>query len=95
MTLGWGGELLKILDDGDNRSVDAALDLHWVVSSGNELGTLFVDGLSENGCGGCAIACVVGGLGSNFLNHLCAHVLELVLKLDLFGNRYTIFGDRW
>src|SRR5690606_17588405 len=32
-------------------------------------------------------------LGSDFLDHLRAHVLELVLELDLFGDRDTVLGD--
>ncbi len=33
------------------------------------------------------------GLRGNFTHHLRAHVLELVLELDLFGNGHAVFGD--
>jgi hypothetical protein len=32
-------------------------------------------------------------LRSDLADHLRAHVLELVLKLDLFGDGDTVFGD--
>ena len=35
-----------------------------------------------------------GGLGSDFLDHLRAHVLELVLELDLLGDGNAVLGDR-
>ena len=49
---------------------------------------------SQNSGGGGAIAGDVGGLGSNFLDHLGAHVGELVLQFDFLGDRYTVLGDR-
>jgi hypothetical protein len=36
----------------------------------------------------------VGGLGRDFLHHLRAHVLELVLELDFLRDRHTVLGDR-
>ena len=47
----------------------------------------------KNGGGGGAVACCVIGLGSYFLDHLGAHVLELVLELDLLSYGYAILGD--
>ncbi|MND95603.1 hypothetical protein D3C80_878630 [compost metagenome] len=44
------------------------------------------------GSGGTVTGGVVG-LGSNFLDHLGAHVLELVFQLDLAGNGDAILGD--
>src|SRR5215813_9599662 len=35
----------------------------------------------------------VGGLGSDLANHLRAHVLELVLELDLLGDGDAVLGD--
>src|SRR5690606_27161248 len=36
----------------------------------------------------------VRGLGSDFLDHLCAHVLELVLQLDFLGDGNAVLGHR-
>src|SRR6187549_2672069 len=52
------------------------------------------DGLSENGGSGRAIAGFIRGVGSDFLHQLRAHVLELVLELDLLGNGHAVLGDR-
>src|SRR5216110_957581 len=41
------------------------------------------DRLREHGGGRRAVAGLVGGVGRDFLHHLRAHVLELVLELDL------------
>src|SRR5690606_2626285 len=41
-----------------------------------------------------AVAGHVGGLGSDLLHHLRAHVLELVLELDLLRHRDAVFRDR-
>ena len=39
----------------------------------------------QHGGGGGAVTGVVAGLGSDFLDHLRAHVLELVLELDFLA----------
>jgi len=49
--------------------------------------------LGKNGCCGGAVTGVIARLGSNFLDHLRTHVLELVFQFDLFCYRYTVFGD--
>src|SRR5690554_2275796 len=72
--------------------VDAALQVHRVHAGGYRLDTLAHNGLGQNGCGGRAVTGGFVGLGSNFLDHLGAHVLELVFQLDLFGHRHTVFG---
>src|ERR1700719_2151974 len=51
------------------------------------------DGLGEHGRGGGAVAGHVGGLGRDLLHHLRAHVLELVLQLDLLGHRHSVLRD--
>ncbi len=43
-------------------------------------------------CGG-AVAGDVVGLRGDFAHHLGAHVLELVLKLDLLGDGHAVLGD--
>jgi hypothetical protein len=40
-----------------------------------------------------AVAGDVVGLLGDFAHHLCAHVLELVLELDLLGDGDAVLGD--
>ena len=85
--------VLDRFDDLDGREVDAALEVHRVHARGNRLHAFLDDGLSQNGCGrGAVTRFVIGALG-HFLDHLRAHVLELVFQFDFLGNRYTVLGD--
>src|SRR3989344_4892438 len=87
--LGSGGglrSLLELGDQGGDRLVDAALEVHRVHAGGHVLHAFAHDGLSQHGGGGGAVASVVRGLGSDFLDHLGAHVHELVLELDFLGH---------
>ena len=52
-----------------------------------------VDGLSQDGGGGGAVAGGVGSLGGHFLHQLSAHVLELVVQLDFLGHGHAVLGD--
>ncbi len=87
------GELLQLFGGRNDRLVDAALQVHRVDARGNGLQALADDGLCENGGGGGAVAGFVGGVGSDFLHHLRAHVLELVLELDFLRDRDAVLGD--
>ena len=74
--------------------VDAALELHRVEPGGDDLAALAEDRLGQHGRGGGAVTGDVGGLGGDLLHHLGAHVLELVLELDLLGDGDAVLGDR-
>jgi hypothetical protein len=87
------GELLDFLDSHFDGLLDAALDRHRVRAGSYSLNALAINRLRQNGRGGGAVAGDVGGLRGHFAHHLCAHVLERVLQLDLFGHRHTVFGD--
>ena len=87
------GVLLEVLDDGLDREVDAALEVHRVHAGGNRLGAFLDDGGGEHGRGGGAVAGDVGGLGRDLTHHLGAHVLELVFELDLLGDGDAVLGD--
>src|SRR6185437_1765895 len=87
------GALLDVLDDGADRDVDAALEIHRVHSGGDGLGAFAHDRLGKHGRGGGANASHVVGAGSDFAHHLRAHVFELVLELDLLRHRHTVLGD--
>ena len=90
-------DLLAVGLDGLNGGVDclahAAADVHRVCTGGDVLHTLGDHCLCQNGCGGGAVACCIVGLGCDLTHQLCAHVLELVLQLDLLGDGDTVIGD--
>ena len=52
-----------------------------------------VNGLGQDGGGGGAVAGHIGSLAGDLLNHLGAHVFELVLQFDFLGHRDAVFGD--
>ena len=81
------------LDDLGSGQIDTALQVHRVHARCDRLHAFLDDGLGQNRRGGGAVTGFVIGAGSDFLDHLRAHVLELVLKLDLFGDRHTVLGD--
>jgi hypothetical protein len=88
------GLLLELLDERRDGLVDAALEVHRVHPRGDVLHAFADDRLGEHRRRGRAVAGDVAGLGSDFLDHLRAHVLELVLELDLLGDRDAVLGDR-
>ena len=88
------GKLLELFGCRCDRLVDAALQIHRVDARGNRLQALANDRLRKHGGGGGAVAGFIGSVGSNFLHHLRAHVLELVLELDLLGDRDSVLRHR-
>ena len=74
--------------------VDTALQVHGVHASGDIFHAFAHDGLRQHGSGGGAVTSVVRGFGSDFLDHLRAHVLQFVFEFDFFGNGNTVFGDQ-
>ncbi len=87
------GALLDVLDHRGDRNVDAALEVHRVHAGGDRLGAFLHDRLGQHGGGGGAVARGVIGPGGDFAHHLGAHVLELVLELDLLGDGDAVLGD--
>ena len=87
------GALLDVLDDGGDRDVDAALEVHRVHAGGDRLGAFLHDRLGQHGRRGGAVAGHVVGLLGDLAHHLRAHVLELVLELDLLGDGDAVLGD--
>ena len=84
---------LRSRDRLGHGQVDAALEVHRVHAGGHRLGTLLDDGVGKDGCGGGAVAGDVVGLRGDLAHHLRAHVLELVLELDLLGDGDAVLGD--
>ena len=78
--------LLDGLDDFGHRLVDAALEVHRVHARGHGLQALADNRLGQDCRGRRAVASRLVGLRGDFFEHLRAHVLELVLKLDFLGH---------
>src|SRR6478735_5210069 len=85
--------VLQLLDHGIDGKVNAPLQIHWVGAGGDGLCPFSHDSVGEQCCGGGAIARGIGSLRGDFPYHLGAHVLELVLKLDLLRHRHAVLGD--
>ena len=90
--LGRLGQVLELAGDRLDRAVDAALERHRIVARGDHLDALGVDRAGQHGRGGGAVAGDVGSLGGDFLDHLRAHVLELVFELDFLGDGDAVLG---
>src|SRR5471030_117312 len=86
------GALLEIGDDGVNRLLDAALQVHRVHAGRDRLGAFAHDGAGQYGGGGGAVAGDVIGLAGDFAHHLVAHVLELVGQFDFLGDGDAVLG---
>ncbi len=85
-------QLLDVLDDLFDGLVDPLLDEDGVAAGGHVLDAFLVDGLGQDGGRGRAVARHVGGLGSDFLDQLGAHVLPGILELDFLGHRDAVLG---
>ena len=62
-------------------------------SRGHVLQTFAEDGFGEDRRGGGTVTGVVGRLGSDFLDHLRAHVLKGVRQLDFLRDGHTVLRD--
>ena len=89
-----GAQLVELVDDVGDRLVHPALHQHRVDAGDDGPEALVVDRLGQDGGGGRAVAGDVGGLAGDLLDHLGAHVLVLVLELDLLGDGHAVLGDR-
>ena len=85
----------NIVDYRFHCEVDAAFQIHWVEASSNGFCAFGEDRLGKHGSGGGAIASQIVGFRGHFLNHLRAHVLELVREGDFFRHGHAIFSDAW
>src|SRR6267154_2363182 len=80
--------------DGDFHGLlDAALESGGAGAGGDSLDALAEDSLSEHGRGGRAVTGNVGSLGSDFTDHLRAHVLEGIAEFDFLGYGHAVLGD--
>ena len=94
--LGIGRDLARAPLDVRGRrvdgEVDAALQVHRVHARRDRLRPFTDDGLGEHGGRGGAVAGDVAGPGRDLAHHLGAHVLELVLELDVLGDGDAVLG---
>ena len=86
------GHGVQLVHNLGNSGIDAALEIHGVHAGGNGLCAFVDDSLSQNRRRGSAVTGHVVGLGGNFAQHLCAHVFELVLELDLLSDGDAVLG---
>src|SRR5690606_11532686 len=84
---------LQLLDGSHNGLVDAALEVHRVHAGGHALHAFAGQRLRQHGGGGGAVTGIVGSLACYFLDHLRAHVLELVGQFDFLGDGDAVLGD--
>ena len=85
--------LLKFRDNGNNRFVDSATQIHRVQTGRNGLNALADDRLRQHGRGRRAVAGEGSRLACNFPDQLSAKILELVGKFDFLGNRHAVLGN--
>ena len=86
------GQVAQLVHDRHDGFVDAALDAHRVVARGDHLDAFRIDRPGQHGRGGGPVTGHVGGLAGDLLDHLGAHVLELVFEFDLLGDGHAVLG---
>ncbi len=87
------GNHLQLCHGSRHSLVNPALQIHGVHASGHELHAFHHNGLRQHGRGRGTVTGHIRSLGSHFLDHLRAHVLELVLQFDFLGHGHTILSD--
>ena len=85
--------LANLVHDDGNGFVNAALEVHGVGTGGYVFEALAEDDLGKDRGGGGAVAGDIAGFGSDFLDHLRAHVFIGVFELDFLGDGNAVFGD--
>ncbi len=83
----------KVQTSEEIGQVDAALEVHRIHAGGHRLGAFPDDRRGQHGRRRGAVAGLVIGLGGDLAHHLRAHILELVLELDLLGDGDAVLGD--
>jgi hypothetical protein len=82
----------QMLDQPSNGEVDASLDQHGVATRADRLHAFADDRVGDDSGRRGAVTDDVVGLDRGFLDQLRAHVLELVRKVDLTGDRDAVVG---
>ncbi|BBG29711.1 RTX toxins and related Ca2+-binding proteins [Zymobacter palmae] len=87
------GQRLDFGNGSQDGFVDTAFQVHRVHARDDTFQAFIDDSLSQNGCRSSTVTGSVGGFGSDFLDHLSAHVFELIFQFDFLSNGNTVFGD--
>ena len=85
--------LLDAFDHGGYGLINTALKVHRIGTGSDVLQADIDNSLSQYGGGGGAVAGIVTGLGSDFLDKLCAHILHRLFQLDFTSYGDTILSD--
>ena len=87
------GQALELVLDGLHGTLDAPLHGHRVGARSHVLEPLADNGLRQDHRRRCAVTGHVVRLTGGLLDELGAHVLEVVLQLDLLGDGHAVTAD--
>ena len=73
--------------------LNTTLDSDWAGTCGDMLQSVTEDSLSQYGRRSCTVAGSITGLTRDLANHLGAHVLIRILKINFLGHCDAIFSD--
>ncbi len=90
--LGRFGHALEFGNHSLDGPINTPFDRHRVVGGRDHLNAFVVNRTRQNRSGGGAVTGYIRGLGGYLLDHLRAHVFELVFELDLLGHGDAVFG---
>ena len=88
------GHHLQFADDGGDRLINPALEVHGVRSSRYVPVAVVDDRLGQNSGRRRAVSGNVRGLRSDLFDHLGAQILDFVFELDFLGYRDPVFCHR-
>ena len=88
------GQVLDLFHRGDNGLVDSAFEVHGVHAGGHGLQAFLQHALGQHRGRGGTVTGHIRGLRGNLLDHLRAHVLELVFQFDFLGHGHAVLGHR-
>ena len=87
--------VLQIIYSNFNGTVDTSLQNHWICTGSDILESFSYDCLCQKGCSGSTVTGHIIGLGGNFFDQLCTHVLYLIFQLDFLCDGHTVIGNQW
>jgi chaperonin GroL len=87
------GNRADIINDSLRTFVDTGLQLHGIGAGCQVAQTLGYDSLGQHGCGRRTVTGNIVRPGSRLFEQLSTHVLERLLKLNLFRHGHAVMGD--
>jgi hypothetical protein len=94
LILGGLAQLLEFFDNDFNRGIYPPFNGHGIIAGRHQFLPLFINSSGQKRSRGCTITGRVTCFAGYLLDHLGAHVLELVFQFDLLGNGNAVFGNR-